>query len=100
MRNSPSQSDMSGHLLTVPDVAKHLNVSTRTVQRYRETEDFPEAIVLPGGGIRFNRQEIQTWCDARRASVVQQRKRIPKVPVADARSLAFSQFDGPIAPTH
>lgn len=47
--------------LSRKEIAKRLKVSIRTVDVYRLSNDFPKAIKLPGGRVRFDEKEIYEW---------------------------------------
>jgi excisionase family DNA binding protein len=55
---------VSAHLLTARDVAGELAVSSETILRWTRAGELP-AIRLPGGAIRFRREELDAWLEAR-----------------------------------
>jgi predicted DNA-binding transcriptional regulator AlpA len=55
--------DDTSLLITLPDLAKMLKISTRTAARLRSRGKLPKAIQL-GGCVRWRRSEIQAWIDA------------------------------------
>lgn len=51
-------------LLTVKQVAEKLGYSTHGIYKMVEKSKIPH-IKLPGGGVRFNMETIQTWLERR-----------------------------------
>ena len=50
-------------LLTAPQIAELLQLSTRTVWRLRSAGKLPNPVEI-GGSVRWNRDEIQRWITA------------------------------------
>jgi excisionase family DNA binding protein len=48
-------------LLTVPEAARYLRVSTRTLDRWRAEGIGPPSIKLPSGGRRYRRADLDRW---------------------------------------
>ena len=55
---------MAEALLTARELAGELDVSSETVLRWTRRGELP-AIRLPGGAIRFRRDALDAWLDAR-----------------------------------
>lgn len=55
---------MSARLITARELAGRLGVSSETVLRWARRGDIP-AIKLPGGGIRFDENEVERWLEER-----------------------------------
>jgi excisionase family DNA binding protein len=55
-------------LLTIPDVAALLKVSTATVRRLQQQRKLP--FVKVGGSIRFERSDISSYVTARRVRAI------------------------------
>lgn len=55
---------LEGRLLTARVVADMLDVSTETILRWTRRGELP-AIKLPGGAIRFRRDELEAWLEDR-----------------------------------
>ena len=53
-----------GQLLTTRQVAETLNVSAHSVLRWARRGDLP-AFKLPGGAIRYRRDELEAWLESR-----------------------------------
>lgn len=70
--NTPEQSDAAADsLMTAADIAKLLQVSTRSVaEKYSMHPHFPVALRLPSpkgqGDRRWKRKEIMAWIDSLR----------------------------------
>lgn len=47
--------------LTKKEVAKRLRVCERTIDYWRESNDFVRPVLLPGGGVRFIEREVAEW---------------------------------------
>lgn len=47
--------------LTKKEVAKRLRVCERTIDYWRESDDFVKPVLLPGGGVRFIEREVAEW---------------------------------------
>ena len=47
--------------LTKKEVAKRLRVCERTIDYWRETDNFVKPVLLPGGGVRFIEREVAEW---------------------------------------
>jgi excisionase family DNA binding protein len=54
--------------LTTGEVASLLRVSSRAVQGYRARDAGPPFIKLPGGAVRYPRDELETWLTSHRRS--------------------------------
>ncbi|MCY4666110.1 MAG: AlpA family phage regulatory protein [Acidimicrobiaceae bacterium] len=55
-------------ILRVNDVTAMLNVSRRTLARWRETGRFPEALQLGPNCVGWRRADIDAWLDSRPAA--------------------------------
>lgn len=51
--------------MTTAEVRALLHWSRRTFERQRREPGFPVARVMPGGGLRFKRAEVEAWRSAR-----------------------------------
>jgi excisionase family DNA binding protein len=51
-------------LLSQPQAAAYLNVSVRTLQRWRELGVGPGSIKLPNGHRRYRRSELDRWLNS------------------------------------
>ena len=47
--------------LTKKEVAKRLKVCERTIDYWRESNNFVKPVLLPGGGVRFIEREVAEW---------------------------------------
>lgn len=54
--------------LTLPEVAKYLRCSTRTVQRLVEVGEGPRPIQLSERRLIFRRADVERWLESRRDS--------------------------------
>jgi len=52
------------HLSRV-ELAKVLHLSTKTLDRYRQTGEGPAFVTLPGGRIRYRWGDVRRWLEAR-----------------------------------
>ena len=48
-------------LLTVPEAARYLRVSPRTLDRWRRQGTGPPSLKLPAGGRRYRRTDLDAW---------------------------------------
>jgi len=55
------------NLMTIDQTATYLQISRRTLERWRDELSVPY-IVLPNGRTRFQRQELDAWIETRKRS--------------------------------
>jgi excisionase family DNA binding protein len=70
---------MTGRLLTAREVADLLGVSAETVLRWTRRGELP-AIRLPGGAIRYRKDELDAWLSDRATSRATLRVTLPATP--------------------
>ncbi len=64
MRELPPPDSQAAELLTAREVAGRLAVSTETVLRWTRVGALP-GFRLPGGALRFRRDALEAWLEAR-----------------------------------
>lgn len=90
MERFPAPDDALDNSLTIEEVAEHFKISIRTLGRWRDAGEFVDEYRMPGGGVRFLRQDVLAWFEARR---VKRKPRQREAAPTEARHLAFSELD-------
>jgi excisionase family DNA binding protein len=85
---------MSNRLLTTREIAEVLSVSPETVLRWTRRGELP-AIRLPGGALRYRRDEIEDWLAAHSTTVADRER--PSVQAAGAVRAAGRPSVSPLA---